>query len=286
VLEDASHSDSPPEHAEHLLRAVVRNAAKMFEHEYERSEGDNGYVCAQVDPSKAGDREAMARMAERFHAWAPNIAVKLPATAAGLDVLEDCCAQGITVTATVSFSLPQVIAVAERYTRACERAGHTGNKPGRCFAVIMIGRLDDYVRDVVKDAGMDKDISESDIIQAGLAVTKRAYSVFKERGYRARLIIAALRGTYHMEELAGAELIMSIHPKYQAMLLKPDISRDPERIHDPVAQDVIGRLKDVPEFVRAFEPDGMGPEEFIGFGPVQRTLSQFYEKGWSQLETM
>ena len=47
-----------------------------------------GYVCAQVNPSRAGDRDCMAAMAKRFHNWAPNIAVKLPATLAGLDVLE------------------------------------------------------------------------------------------------------------------------------------------------------------------------------------------------------
>ena len=41
-------------------------------------------------------------MAHRFTAWAPNIAVKLPATSAGLDVLEECIAEGITITATVS----------------------------------------------------------------------------------------------------------------------------------------------------------------------------------------
>ena len=59
-----------------------------------------------------GDIAEALAMARRFHAWAPNIAVKLPVTAAGLDVLEDCIAEGITVTATVSFTVPQVVAVA------------------------------------------------------------------------------------------------------------------------------------------------------------------------------
>ena len=53
-------------------------------------------MCAQVNPSLAGDRAAMEDMARRFNAWAPNIAVKLPATSAGLDVMERLVADGIT----------------------------------------------------------------------------------------------------------------------------------------------------------------------------------------------
>ena len=47
------------------------------------SSGNRGYVCAQVNPSRTGDREAMLAMARRFHAWAPNITVKLPGTPGG-----------------------------------------------------------------------------------------------------------------------------------------------------------------------------------------------------------
>jgi len=267
-----------------LLQGVVRNAAKMFLPVYEQTAGELGYVCAQVNPALAGDRAAMGEMARRFHAWAPNIAVKLPVTAAGLDVLEDCVAEGMTITATVSFTVPQVLAVAERHRCGLERARKAGVKPGRCFAVIMIGRLDDYLRDVAHDRRAD--VSESDIRQAGLAVTKRAYALFQERGYEAVLVVAALRGTYHMEQLSGAKLIMSIHPKYQAMLLQPDVPRDPQGINTPVDLDVVRRLETIPEFVRAYEPDGMEPREFITYGPTQRTLSQFLVAGWSRLQTL
>ena len=224
----------------------------------------------------------MLSMAKRFHSWAPNIAVKLPVTAAGLDVLEECTAEGITVTATMSFTVPQVIAIAERYRRGIARAEKNGRKPGQCFAVIMIGRLDDYLRDVAHD--WRADISESDIRQAGLAISKRAHSIVMEREYEAVLIVAALRGTYHMIELAGAELIMSIHPRYQAMLLLDDVPQE-ERIDLDIPPDVIGRLSALPEFVRAYEPDGMPPEEFIAYGAMQRTLSQFSEAGWKLVES-
>lgn len=280
-----SQSHQPHERAEALMHIVIRHATEQLLPEYNKSGGRMGYVCAQVNPVLAGDREDMLAMARRYSQWAPNVAVKLPATAAGLDVLEDCAAEGITCTLTVSYTVAQTIAVAERYHRGTVRAGERGVKPGRCFAVIMIGRLDDYLRDVAHDCRAG--VGESDIRQAGLAVTKRACSIFKQRHYQPVLIVAALRGTYHMTELAGAEVIMSIAPPYQSAAggLLSDTLPHEERIDVPVPGDVIDRLSQMPDFVRAYEPDGMKPSEFITYGVTQRTLSQFYESGWRLMES-
>lgn len=268
--------------AEELMRHVVTRAAAMYLPHYERSGGKTGYVCAQVNPSRAGERGAMLAMARRFHTWAPNIAVKLPAVLAGLDVLEDCIAEGITATATVSFTVPQTIAIAERCRAGRQRAKLSGIRPGECFAVIMLGRLDDYLREVALDnrAG----VNESDIRQAGLAVTKRAYQTYRERAYEAVLLVAALRGTYHLTELAGAELLMSIAPAAQEWFISKDYARE-ERIEKEIAADTIRRLCTMPEFVKAYEPEGMAPKDFISYGVAQRTLCQFVEAGWKLLES-
>jgi transaldolase len=268
--------------AEALMRIAVTRTAEKLMPQFEASKGQSGFVCAQVNPLRAGDRECMSVMARRFHEWAPNIAVKLPVTFAGLDVLEDCVAQGITVTATVSFTVPQVLCVAERHRRGAERARQNGIEPGKCFAVIMIGRLDDYLREVAHDGRSH--VSEMDIQHAGLAVTKRAYSMFRERRYEAKLLVAALRGPYHLTELAGGDLIMSIAPPWQHEFTTKDFPRE-ERIDAPVHADVLDRLRTMPEFVRAYEPDGMAEEEFVTYGATQRTLSQFSEVGWKLLES-
>jgi len=278
-----AQNPEPEQKAEGLMGLVVRHAAEQLLPQYEKTGGQTGYVCAQVNPTRAGEREPMLAMARRFHKLAPNIAVKLPATAAGLDVLEDCAAEGITCTLTISYTVPQVVACAERYRRGRARAQAKGLTPGKCFAVIMIGRLDDYLREVAHDCSAN--VSEADIRQAGLAVTKRAYLLYKERGYEAVLIIAALRGTHHMTELAGADLIMSIFPSIQEMLLAGDLPQE-ERIERPVSADVIERLAQIPDFVRAYEPDGMKPTEFVTYGVTQRTLSQFIEAGWKLMENL
>jgi transaldolase len=268
--------------AEELMKIVVTNAAAMYQPIHEKSGGNAGFVCAQVNPSRAGERETMMAMARRFHGWAPNIAVKLPAAAAGLDVLEDCIAEGITATATVSFTVPQVIAIAERCRAGRQRAKANGIEPGKCFSVIMIGRVDDYLREIAADNKTA--VSESDIRQSGLAVTKRAYQIYQKRGYEAILLIAALRGPYHLTELAGADFLVSIAPAPQEWFIAQDHPRE-KRIEKEIPSDVIERLSTMPEFVKAYEPDGMTQNDFISYGVAQRTICQFVEAGWKLLET-
>lgn len=268
--------------AEYLLKNVTVNAASIFEPLFRKTCGQSGFVCAQVDPSKAGDREGMSMQAKSFFGWAPNIAVKLPVTSAGLDVLEDCIAAGITVTATVSFTVSQSLEVSRRYLRGAERAEKAGIKPGSCFPVIMIGRIDDYLREVAADNGSQA--TEADIRQAGLAITRRAYNLFRKNNCSLKIIVAALRGTYHMSGLAGGEMIMSIHPKIQKMILSENMERDPGGIGKEIPPDVIKRLSSMPEFVKAYEPGGLTPDQFISYGVTQRTLSQFTTMGWGKLE--
>ena len=272
----------PPEQkAEALMQIAVTRTAEKLMPEYEASHGQSGFVCGQVNPGRAGDRDWMLSMARRYHAWAPNIAVKLPASSAGLDVMEECIAEGTAIAMTVSFTVPQTIAIGERHMAGVQRAQAKGTEPGRCFAVIMIGRLDDFLREVAHDTRAAA--SESDIRQAGLAVTKRAYGIYKARGYQAVLLVAALRGDYHLTELAGADLVMSIAPAFQESFVTKDLPHE-ERIDKPIPADVIERLCQMPEFVRAYEPQGMSPAEFLGFGATQRTLGQFIEAGWKLME--
>lgn len=280
-LKDISASLKGAEKAEEIIRRITIEIAKKFEPIYRNTNGVQGYVCAQVNPIKAGDADVMLSMARRLNAWAPNIAVKLPVTAAGLDALEECISEGITVTATASFTVPQVLCVAKRHNIGLQRAKAKGIVGGRCFAVIMVGRLDDYLRDVAHD--QRSTVLESDIIQSGTAAIKRAYRIFNREGYEAVLMPAGMRGGYHTTALAGAHMSLSIAPGIQKEL---SVESKPwsEHIEEEVAQDVIDRLMTLSEFVRSYEPEGMQPTDFIAYGTTQKTLSQFVEAGWLPIE--
>jgi len=268
--------------AEALLRiAVVKTAEKLLP-QFKASKGEVGYVCAQVSPLLAGDRKEMLVMAKRLHAWAPNICVKLPASSAGIDVIEQCAAEGISTNATVSFTLAQLLATGEQAHAGAIHARENGIKPAKSFATMMIGRLDDYLVEVAQDN--QAAASASDLQQAGLAVVKRAYAIYKERGYETTLLVAALRGTYHLTELAGGDLILSVHPSVQEKVMARELPHECG-IDKPIGDDVIRRLSQVREFVRAYEPAGLKPAEFIAYGVTQRTISQFIEAGWKGLES-
>ena len=129
---------SGDEKAEEILRCVTVEVAKKFQPIYEAMDGVQGYVCAQVNPKKQGDTAAMVEMGRRLAAWAPNIAVKVPATAAGIRAIEELAAEGITTVGTVSFTMPQAVAVAAAQQRGLDRCRAAGKKPGKAFTVIWL----------------------------------------------------------------------------------------------------------------------------------------------------
>lgn len=269
------------ERAEALLKLVATYAAGLCRDIFEKTKGAQGLALGQLNPSRAGDAQGMLAQARRVHSWAPNIAIKLPATRAGVEVVEHLAAECIPICATINVSVAQAIAVAEAYERGAKKAEAAGKTPALCLVVQQVGRLDDYIRDMAKDAKAD--VREEDVILAGLAMAKRTYAIFRERKFRSIIMPAGLRGTYHVTEMAGGRVTYSIHPRVQKMVLEANLKQE-ERIDVPVNKASLERLLTLPEFRRAYEPDGLKPAEFISFGVVQKLLSQFVETGWSPLE--
>ena len=64
----------------------------------------------------------MVAQAVRFSQLAPNMIVKIPATSAGIPAIEEATYRGVSINATVSFTPPQCVAVAEAVERGLEAA--------------------------------------------------------------------------------------------------------------------------------------------------------------------
>lgn len=270
------------ERAEALLKLVATHAASMFEDEFISSNGQHGFALGQLNPEFAADADKMFEQAVKYHSWGNNIAIKLPATHAGIVVIEKLAAKGIPICATLNVSVSQAIHVAEAYEKGRKEAIKNGIEPSICLVVQQVGRLDDYLRDIAKD--LDADVSEEDIVQAGIAVCKRTYQIFVERNYNSIIMPAGLRGINQVTELAGGKVIFSLQTRVQNMILEANPPQV-ERIAEPVDSDVIERLMTMKEFKKAYEPDGMGTHDYITYGVIQKLLSQFMETGWSPLET-
>lgn len=264
---------------EEIIRCITIQIAKLYEGIFHETEHVQGYVCAQVDPKAQGDAKAMVQMGRRLAAWAPNIAVKLPATAAGLRAIEQLASEGITTVGTVSFTVAQAVAIGEAQQKGMAKCRKEGKTPGKAFSVIMVGRLDDYLRDVIHD--LEVAVPEEAIKQAGTACIKKAYAIFRKRGYEAKLMPAGMRGGYHATALAGADMSMSLSAGIHTALAKE--TEYIEHIDESIAQDIIDLLCTVQEFRKAYGLDYLSQSEFITYGVSQRTLSQFVEAGWNPI---
>ena len=258
-----------------MVRELSVEAASLLTDAFAEHRGRNGRLSVQTDPRLYRDTEALVAQAVEFDALAPNIIVKIPATETGIRAMEEATYRGVSINATVSFTVPQALAVAEAIERGLERReaeGHDVSTMGP-VCTIMVGRLDDHLKAVAK-----RDVVTVDpgILEwAGVAVFKRAYELFGERGFRTRLLSAAFRNHMHWSQLVGGDVVISPPFDWQVRLNASGIDPLP-RIDEPVADAVLDALYEkFPEFRRAYDADGMPVAEFEQFGATRRTLRQF-----------
>ncbi len=258
-----------------IIEEMAVRGAELLAPIHARESGRKGWLSVQTNPANYPDASRIVEQAVRFSGLAPNLHAKMPATSAGMVAIEEATARGVSINATVSFTVPQAIAAAEAVERGLRRFAASGGDPAKVVPIvtIMIGRLDDWMKIVADRDGLSVDPAAPN--WAGIAAFKRAYGIFKERGYRSRLLAAAYRHHLHWTELVGGDVSLTIPHAWQVRFNASGI--DPvARMHEPVAPAIVAELMDkIPDFRRAYEPDGLTPVEFDTFGPTVRTLRAF-----------
>jgi transaldolase len=260
-----------------LVEEISAKRAELLRPAFDRSQGVNGRLSIQTDPHFYRDSRALLEQATHFDSLAPNMIVKIPVTRAGVDAIEEATYRGISINATVCFTVAQSIAVAEAVERGLRRREKEGKDIVRMGPVctIMGGRLDDWLK-VVADK-QDIILDPGYLEWAGVAVLKKAYRIFKERGYRIRLLSAAFRNHMQWSELIGGNVVISPPYKWQVRFNASDIAVS-SRIDTPVRPEIIDQLRrKFVDFERAYDEDGLSLEQFDTFGPTVRTLRQFLE---------
>jgi transaldolase len=126
-----------------------------------------GPVSAEVLGTEA---QAMIEQAGQIARWAPNVAIKIPATADGLEATSALSKDGIKVNVTLCFSLNQALLAA--------LAGATYVSP-------FVGRLDDIGHD-------------------GMALVTDIVDVYKHYGLPTQVIAASIRHPQHCVAAAKA----------------------------------------------------------------------------------
>ena len=260
-----------------IFEEIGAKGAELLLPVFEREHGKKGRLSVQTNPANYRNAAAIVEQAVYFDTLAPNIQVKIPVTKAGIQAIEEATYHGVNINATVCFTVPQSLAVAEAVERGLKRREAEGKPVDNMTPVctIMVGRMDDWLKVIAKKEQLA--ITPGYMDWAGIACMKKAYKIYKERGYRTRLLAAAYRHYMHWSEFIGGDLILTIPYKWQLQFNASDVEVK-ERMDNPVPAEIVDYLyTHFKDFRKAYDEDGMTVEEFDSYGGTVRTLRGFIQ---------
>ena len=269
---------------------IVRRGAAMIRPVFDATAGRYGYVSGQVDPRINADAAAMLAQGLQLAAIAPNVMVKIPGSAEGYLVIEELTARGISTNNTTAFTVPQYTACRNAVTRGLARAKAAGVDTSRWRSVIthMSSRLGNLGDLKIEADARGIALSPDDILQAEMAVMKRAYWLGRDAGHPSKMLQCSMRvqdqgpggtaSSAHIAELAGGDFVYTCPPGFIAQLMQAEDRLPPfdagAIAREPPAE-VMSRLMQLPYFRKAYEIDGMEPAEFSQFAAFVVTAGEF-----------
>ena len=268
-------TDTEVELAWAIVEEMSREGAALLMPAFEKYAGRQGRLSMQTNPTLWRSPKLMVEQSVHFTNVAPNIIVKFPATNAGIGAMSEATYRGVSVNCTVSFSVAQAVAAAEAVERGLQRREREGLPIDDMGPVItiMVGRIEDWLRLLVERDGIV--VHPAALAYSGVAVFKRAYTIFRKRGFRARLLAAAIRHHLHWSEFIGGDVIVTLPSAWQKRFNASAVEVR-ERMDDPVDPVLVGELlRGFDDFRRAYEPDGLSIYDFDSFPPSVRTLRSF-----------
>ncbi len=264
-----------------VIKKMGSTASPLLLDQYKKTNGHQGRISFQTNAKYYRSKELMLNHGLDLASTVENSQIKAPTSSAGIESFEEMTYHGISINATVSFTVAQAIAVAEAVERGLNRRAAEGKDCSHINHVctLMIGRVDDYLK---KDVVEKKMLIEPEILEwAGIAVAKNAYKIYKERNYRTTLLIAAFRNPYHWLEFIGGDIILTIPYEWQIKYNNSKYLIE-SRIDNPVEENILTKLKELPEFNKAYLENGLTLEQFEHYGAFTMTLNSFL-KGYDEL---
>ncbi len=141
-----------------LTDILVRQAQQVFMPVWEETRGNDGYVSFELDPLLE-DPERNLPLAERtkryielgkkWSAGHKNRMIKVPATAGGLDALEELVAAGVTVNVTLTFTPRQYTKARDAIWRGAQKRKSLDTF--KSVYSIFVSRVDVYTEKHVKE---------------------------------------------------------------------------------------------------------------------------------------
>jgi transaldolase len=215
--------------------------------------------------------------------------VKMPGTKEGIEGIRLLTSEGIPTNATLTFVLPQLIAVAEAVKAGLReaRAKSVDLSGWRSVVTMMLGRYEDCTVFKEDAARVGVHLTDDDIRWAGPAIVKKAYRIFQKRGYESKMLAASMRvgptlngqtQLRHIATFAGGNVVLTVFPNiYEAFLTNYAECEIRPQMDDAVPAATLEKLLKVPYFARAYDEHGYAPEEFIMHQALIDTRQQFSE---------
>jgi len=156
-----------------LMAYDIRWACDVLRPVFDSTDGQDGRVSIEVDPRLAHDAERTTSEAKGLW-WLvdrPNVMIKIPATAEGMQSIADATALGISVNVTLIFGLDSYDKVMEAFLDGLERAKEAGIDLStiRSVASFFVSRVDTEI-----DKRLDKIGSEEAKALRGKAAVANA----------------------------------------------------------------------------------------------------------------
>ena len=150
---------------------------------FDASGGTDGFVSVEVAADLARDTQATLAAARTLHERiaAPNLYVKIPATAEGVPAIQGMIADGRNINITLIFSLARYGQVIEAYLSGLETLVERGGDPSTVHSVasFFVSRVDTEVDARLEKAGTPEALALRG--EAAIAQAKLAYLMFRER---------------------------------------------------------------------------------------------------------
>jgi transaldolase len=176
-----------------LVTSDLNGALAVLRPLYDRSGGDDGFVSVELAPALAHDTQASVDAARALHRRipAPNLLVKIPATAKGVPAVRQATAEGLSINVTLLFGLDRYEQVIEAYLQGLE--AYDGDLAGvHSVASFFVSRVDTEVDRRLEAIGTPAALALQG--KAALAQAKLAYQMFRHRFSGPRWRALAARG--------------------------------------------------------------------------------------------
>ena len=163
-----------------LVTKDISDALSIMRPVFDASDGIDGFVSIEVDPSLARDTAGTIKAAQRFHSTInqPNLYVKIPATAEGVPAIRQMIAEGRSINITLIFSLERYLEVIDAYLDGLE--AHDGDLSAvSSVASFFVSRVDTEVDRRLEDIGTPAALAARGT--AAVAQAQAAYGLFTER---------------------------------------------------------------------------------------------------------